>query len=272
MVTEAVKSCPQLAGVSYRIYAKGSYANNTNVRRDSDVDVAVDCHECLYSDYHSKVTTPAPSSSGVYTGPWKPEVWRAVIVEAMKAKFGASSIDVSGKIAIDVAEVPGSRPSIDVVPGFRFRRYYSADHTVYEDGACVFPRGSVTKTINFPDQQLRNGRKKNDDTGKRYKNYVRALKNAENHLAKSGVIEGKPSYLMECLIWNVADVTLRSGDLDEGFRATLTALWNGLKEGGGYQSWLEPNRLKWAFSPQSKWTVADAREVVLQTWRLLGYS
>ncbi len=27
---------------SVRVYVKGSYANNTNVRRDSDVDIAVE--------------------------------------------------------------------------------------------------------------------------------------------------------------------------------------------------------------------------------------
>ena len=95
-------------------------------------------------------------------------------------------------------------------------------------GSCVWPKTGLTKIVNWPDQQLANGRAKNQRTGQRYKNYVRALKNAENVLVKAGTIKAKPSYLMECLVWNVADSTLKSGTLDVGFRATLVELWQGL--------------------------------------------
>ena len=39
MVRNAVESWPVFNTVKYRIYTKGSYPNNTNVRADSDVDV-----------------------------------------------------------------------------------------------------------------------------------------------------------------------------------------------------------------------------------------
>ena len=50
MVDQAVTASNEFARVSKKIYAKGSYANNTNVRQDSDVDIVVECHECTYYD------------------------------------------------------------------------------------------------------------------------------------------------------------------------------------------------------------------------------
>ena len=96
--------------------------------------------------------------------------------------------------------------------------------------------------MNWPHQQFVQGRAKNGSTGQRYKNYVRALKNAENHLVSQGTITAKPSYLMECLVWNVPDATLKTGTLDDGFRATLVWLWQHLNEQYVREDWEEPNR------------------------------
>jgi len=262
MVTDAVSSWSALSGASKRIYAKGSYANNTNVRRDSDVDIVVECHECRYFDYADDVT-PYPSSGGSYTGSWTPAAWREAVRAALVNKFGSSSVDSSGQL--------GSRTSIDVVPSFDYRRYLNAAGTRYYDGSCVHPK-TGSKIVNWPAQQLANGRQKNDATGKRYKNFVRALKNAENALTKAGAITEKPSYLMECLVWNVANPTLCAGNLDQGFQATLVELWAGLDDEQMWRQWIEPNRLKWLFRGEKKWTVADARQVVLRTWQMLEYS
>lgn len=266
MVTEAINGWPAFNGVSKRIYAKGSYANNTNVRRDSDVDIAVECHECMYYDSHQG-RQPEYQATSPYSGPWSPAKWRQEVAAAMASKFGAGELDTTGKIAIEVAAVEGSRPSIDVVPAFHFRRYYA---TSQQDGSCVFPKDGSSKLINWPQQQLENGRRKNDQTGKRYKNFVRALKNAENHLVKGAVIRAKPSYFMECLVWNVNNGTLKGGDLDGGFRATLVELWQGL-DSDASDEWEEPNRLKWLFRGTQKWSQEDARELVLETWKELGY-
>jgi len=45
MIREAVAAHKPFLNCRLSIYAKGSYANNTNVRADSDVDVAVECTE-----------------------------------------------------------------------------------------------------------------------------------------------------------------------------------------------------------------------------------
>jgi hypothetical protein len=269
MVTDAIKDWPAFSGVSRRIYAKGSYANNTNVRRDSDVDIVVECREVFYYDYPPGQIAQ-PGIAHPYQGPWTPALWRKEVRAALIAKFGADTVDSTGKLAINVVAVLGSRPSIDIVPSFEYRYFFDAYRNSQAEGSCVYPTTGA-RIVNWPAQQLSNGRRKNDETGKRYKNYVRALKNAENVLCKAGTITDKPSYLMECLVWNVQNATLKSGSLDDGFRATLVELWTGLENEWYWNDWEEPNRLKWLFRGDKKWTLQDARDVVLETWRYLDY-
>jgi tRNA nucleotidyltransferase (CCA-adding enzyme) len=58
MIRQAINSHAPFNNCSLNIYAKGSYANNTNVRSDSDVDIAVECTDVLYWE---------ESEKGIYT-------------------------------------------------------------------------------------------------------------------------------------------------------------------------------------------------------------
>jgi hypothetical protein len=272
MVKKAIDNWPALRDdAAYRVYAKGSYANSTNVRLDSDVDIVVQNQNCLYYDYSHCKALPG-ASPDTYQGPWTPKAWRAEILAALKAAF-PSEVTGSGTVAITIDEHDGTRPDIDVVPSFNFVRYYSADQTHQYKGSKVFPT-SGHSIINFPDQQLTNGQVKNGLTNGAYKKYARALKSAENQLVKDGTIKAKPSYLMECLAFNVPNSVLITGPtLDSGFRATLVWLWTNLQdEKYVRENWLEPNKLKYVFRDDAKWTRDDAKELVLATWGYLGYT
>lgn len=267
MVKAAVASSSALADASLRVYAKGSYANNTNVRRDSDVDIVVQLTECEYFDYYGE--QPDEYNPSPYEGPWTKDAWRRIVTRAMVAAF--EDVDTAGKVAVKIAAVPGSRPPIDVVPAFDFRRFWNARRTDSTPGSCVWTSDGK-QIINWPDQQLANGRAKNDRTRKRYKNTARVLKNAENHLAADGAIKALPSYLMECLAWNVPDRVLSSGSTATyDFQETLRWLWLHLGDDYRHEDWDEPNGLKYLFGAHQKWTVADAQGLVLATWNLMDY-
>lgn len=269
MVRDAITSWPAFDGVRYTIYTKGSYPNNTNVRADSDVDVVVECHEVFYYDYESGVIVD-PSIGSPYDGIWTPARWRSEVDKAMVHTFGSDSVDATGKIAVNISAVPGSRPSADVIPSFHYFRFLDAARRTSHEGSCVFDT-SGKKIVNWPAQQLQNGRAKNTATGGRYKRFVRALKSAENRLAELDQISDLPSYFIECLVWNVPnDVLTRGTSLDTGFEAALTWLFAGLN-GGAAAEWEEPNQLKWLFPSGAKWSVEDGRELVLRTWRYLDY-
>jgi hypothetical protein len=271
MVREAIGAHAVFDRSKLLIYAKGSYPNNTNVRRDSDVDIAVELQDCVYIEHLPGITPPASSSSTSYTGPWTRSSWRSQVKAALINKFGAPAVDASGKIAINVSAIAGSRPSTDIVPSFDYRRYDDTAHTIVNVGSCVFPSDGGSMIVNWPQQQLENGRTKNTATGGRYKSYVRALKNAENKLAADGTITDLPSYFIECLGYNVPNDVLQVGDLDAGFRATLVNLWERITDGSAAEEIKEPNRLKWLFKGAKSWSVADAKSLVLNTWNYLGY-
>lgn len=264
MVRNAIERAPAFAGTSYSIFAKGSYANNTNVRIDSDVDIVVQCDDCQYFDYANGL--PQAPTTSPYTGKWTPQVWRSEVESALVSYFG-TDVNTSGNVAIRIPERPGSRPSTDVVPSFDYALYWTVDRSRSSRGSVVYPTKGG-RIVNWPQQQLDNGRRRNVDTGQRYKRFVRVLKNCENRLAASGN-PALPSYLMECLVWNATDVALcAGGGLDDGFRATLLSLWGGL-EGNVSDDWEEPNGIKYLFRPSQKWTKAQALQLVSATWEML---
>ncbi len=267
LIREAVKAHSAFAGVNLSVYAKGSYANNTNVALDSDVDIVVQCNDCFYYDYADGVVPP-PASLPPYEGEWTASAWRAEVTAALRRYFGTSEVDATGKVAIAIAERKSSRPNADVVPAFDYCLYWTSNRTRSTKGSIVHTH-DLRRIINWPEQQLANGREKNNRTGRRYKRFVRALKHAENRLREINALGEKPSYLMECLVYNVSDVTLQSGrTLADGFKATLEELWRGLR-GSEHETWREPNELKLLFHPSQKWNVQDAREVVACTWEHL---
>lgn len=269
MVRGTIKSSAAFKGSTVQIYAKGSYPNNTNVRRDSDVDIVVQLQDCFYYDYLPDVT-PAVATTP-YSGHWTPTSWRKAVKDALVAAFGATSVGSTGKIAINVSAVSGSRPSADVVPSFKYFRYDDANRVKSHEGSCVFPSSAHAKIVNWPEQQLVNGRKLNTDAGGRYKYYVRALKNAENVLAKAGTIDEMPSYFLECLVYNTPIASLRTGTLDDGFRCTLAAIWKSLEGEAATQAMVEPNWMKYLFGSGKKWTLQQGKGVILGTWGHLGY-
>lgn len=270
MVKEAINSHEIFETCAYSVYAKGSYRNNTNVRLDSDVDIVVELDECFIYEYTPKFTDGNPKPAP-YEGAWENVKWRNEVVRALQSKFGASDVNADGNIAVNVKAISGSRPSIDIVPSFKYHRYAdnSARLQLVDVGSCVYPKLGE-KVINWPQQQLDNGINKNAATGGRYKNYVRALKNAENKLAEMGTIKPMPSYFMECLIYNVTNASLSHGNLDQGFKATLVELYKRLKN-DAQDHMLEPNERKYLFHDTQKWEISDGIKLVETAWLHLGY-
>src|SRR5215469_6757451 len=152
MVRDAVSSWTGFDQIRCRILPKGSYTNNTNVRADSDVDIAV-IH--LGFNYYNddllaprRKIQPEPVDAFHYSG----TDFRKELEKAMRAKFG-TQCDTRGKTAIKVTET-SSRVSIDVVPSFEYRKYYN--HwwfgTQYHEGTYTL-RTDRKWIINYPAQQ-----------------------------------------------------------------------------------------------------------------------
>ncbi|WP_367140606.1 MULTISPECIES: nucleotidyltransferase domain-containing protein [Streptomyces] len=262
MVREAVSQHEPFRDLSITVAAKGSYPNNTNVRGDSDVDIKVQLNDPFYYD--------GPwSGANKYTGPWTEDKLRQEVRAALTRRFG--TVDANHNLAFYVPEVAGSRPSIDVVPCFKYTLSDSAAPEGRYVGSIVFGRDGK-QVINWPELQLLNGRAKNTRTNLRYKFVVRVLKSVENDLADEGVITPLPSYFSECLVYNVPDHVLLTGSLDDAVRSSLQEVYRQLTSPWpGTSRMVEPNEVKKLFGPGQKWDEKDARELVEGAWSYLNY-
>ena len=107
------------------------------MRADSDVDVVVENRDLYYFCYVPPDIAPSSDPQRApYDGRWNDEdEWRAEVTAALVNKFGITDVDTSGEVAIAVSEVPGSRPSADVVPSFEFRRFDTPDRSIVHVGS-----------------------------------------------------------------------------------------------------------------------------------------
>ncbi len=267
MILEAIDEHTAFATCQLNVYPKGSYANNTNVRADSDVDIAVECTEAEYWE-EAKPGAHPPGAS--YEGSWTPAKLRSELGAALAAKF-PRQVDASGSTAFQIHS-GSARVDADVVPCFSYAYYLSAGDV--RRGTKILTT-SGKGIVNYPLQQLENGKAKNKRTGHAFKKAVRVLKRVENAMVSDGVRSELPSYFVECLVYNCPDALFSSATWTAMVRSILVHLWNGL-EGDEpaveARRWVEVNECFFLFHPEQKWTRADGRNFSQAAWNYLGYT
>ncbi|EIN9983230.1 nucleotidyltransferase [Vibrio parahaemolyticus] len=265
MIRQAIQAHEPLSDCALVIFTKGSYANNTNVRADSDVDIAVECTECIYWEEEKKGAHPQNNTP--YSGKWTPEKLRTEIIEALNSKF-PGQVDTTGTTAIQINS-SSSRVNADVVPCFSYK-YYFADGTIRR-GTKIFKSGGGS-IRNYPKQQLEYGTSKNNRTNYIYKKVVRILKRVQNSMASDQTFRELPSYFIESLVFNCPDDLFESSTWTERVKSVLIHIWEELQ--GDIEPtanrWAEANDCLYLFHPTQKWTRKDGREFAQAAWNYLG--
>lgn len=265
MIRDAVTWHQSFADSSLRVFAKGSYANKTNIRVDSDVDIAVECYEAVYN----AESQPGLIAPGVaYEGPWTPERLRQELAIALETKF-PGQVDTSGTTAIRIRS-NSVRVNADVVPCFTYR--YHLPHTVRE-GVKIF-RSTGNSIINFPAQQLEKGRAKNRATNHAFKHAVRLLKRVQQSLCEEGLCRPMPSYFVECLAYNCPNHVFSVPTWTEVLRGMLAHIYSYAEAGepsDESRRWLEVNECFFLFHPSQRWTRTDARSLAIAAWNHFGF-
>ena len=265
MIRDAISDHAAFANCALSVYATGSYANNTNVKADSDVDIAVQCHEVFYYD------RAEPSAGGditPYAGVWTPAKLRSDLVSALLTKF-PSQVDTSGSTAIGVNSGT-ARVDADVVPCFDYRFFFASGG--YREGTRIF-KSSGGYIENFPAQHLANGRAKNNRTNTRFKKAVRIMKRIEKSMRDDGVHSEVPSFFVECLVYNCPDQIINRPTWTDTVRGIIVHIWEGLEgsepsvEG---ERWLEVNDCKFLFAQGQKWSRQDGRDFAHAAWNYLN--
>lgn len=262
MIREAIDAHAPFKNCRLEVYAKGSYANNTNVRADSDVDIAVECTEAEYWE-DAKDGFHKPRSQ--YKGVWTPDKLRSELVAALREKF-SDQVDATGSTAIKIHS-GSARVDADVVPCFGYR-YYLEDSS--RQGTKIFKTdgGSL---VNYPSQQLEKGIAKNRRTGYAYKKGVRLLKRIENVMAQDGTFRDLPSFFIESLAFNCPDSAFLHSTWTDCLRAVLIHIWQELQgEESTNGRWVEANDCLYLFS-RKKWSREDGREFVKAAWNYFEF-
>lgn len=267
MIRQAIQNHEPLNDCDLTIFTKGSYSNKTNVRSDSDVDIAVECTECVYWEEAQKGMRPASNSP--YSGSWTPEKLRIEIIAALSNKF-PGQVDVTGTTAIRINS-NSARVDADVVPCFSFK-YYLTDGGV-RLGTKIFKNGGGS-IVNYPRQQLEYGTNKNNRTNYAYKKVVRILKRVQNLMASTDNFRDLPSYFIESLVFNCPDVLFEYPTWTERVKQVLIHIWEGLQGDDEPTNgrWVEANDCFYLFHSGQKWTRKDGREFAYAAWNYLGLS
>jgi hypothetical protein len=259
---------------TFKVYAKGSYPNFTNVVKDSDVDVAVELTTFIQNDFihdASAMTLDSIPGATPYSGGYTLAQFKDDVEAALTAQFGAAAVD-RGKKAIHIRESQRGLAA-DVVPCNTHRTYVSP--TTYREGIELRNDARPLQDIvNYPKQHLERGKDKNSETHRRYKSVVRILKHLENEMVAKNVIEVVPSFLIESAIWNAPNTAFNWPDSWSGrVREVLGHIYNGTRSNDCVQSddWLEANGIKYLFHSDQSWTYEQANDFTVRAWNYLGW-
>lgn len=235
-----------------KLFVQGSYANNTNVRTNSDVDVAVIQEEVFRTEYRASGTVYPQSNAdyGFTTVSVGARTFKDEVQEVLKEKFGS---DVERKNKSIKVHGNTYRKDADVVPCRRYRDYrqdYRRDESNFIGGVVIYPdNGGMI--INYPEQHIANGRIKNNATNYHYKKMVRIMKKMRylmedsSYTAYSSAAKNVSSFMLESLLWNIENpwYLLNCGDCHKvfAFSQLITTLRSKKDDFGKYK---EANGIK----------------------------
>ncbi len=268
-VRSAIDKHPILKGLGLRVFAKGSYPNNTNVRKDSDIDIAVELQDLISINYNDGISDETTGLRD-YTGISRHE-FKSLLGDALVNEFGSYQIDKTGN---KVFRIRGSDKIMDsdVIPCTTYRNYYSWG---YRQGIkLILNKPDGKRNVNYPDTHLENGVNKNTSTSKRFKSVVRILKNANKYLLENENLPICSSFMIECLAYNINDSTyLTNGIWRNNILYLCEEAWNYLETDEMNHSessrWLEINGYKYLFHDDQVWTRQDAKNFVLNIYNFM---
>ncbi|MED3022344.1 MULTISPECIES: nucleotidyltransferase domain-containing protein [Bacillus cereus group] len=218
MIKDAINKSPKLSMYEFSYIQQGSYYNNTNVRLNSDVDIAVRKKDTFFADYPLGKTH---EDFGNHSSSYAFEDYRKDIHQALVNKFGAENVELADK-CIKIRS-NSYRVDADVVPCYEHRRYSTDGEYIL--GNAFKTRKSLKLVKNFPEQHYSNGIEKNNRTSRRYKRVVRILKRLRYELKEKGYRhENISSFLIECLVYNAPDDLFNNRTYTEDVQKVLNYL------------------------------------------------
>lgn len=270
MIKSAINGYDKLNFLNIEVFAQGSYANNTNVRQNSDVDICVMLTSTVFCNY---VDGKRDADYGYTDGTISYREFKEYVIEALKIKFGNSAISVGNK-CINI-RANSYHVNADVIPSFQYRDFKiinSIDPKRYVEGIKYFATDGK-EIINYPKNHIDNGKQKNIATNYKYKKLVRIMKHVRNDMVSDGKTDGEiiSSFLVECLVWNVPnDQIMKYSTWENTLRNAIAFLWKAIDE-NKQGDWGEVSERLYLFHNGRKWTAGDAKKFLYDMYEYLGY-
>ena len=184
-----------------KVFLQGSYANNTNIRTQSDVDIAVVEEDIFQTTYRTGITD---SNYGFVTVSPRTKTFKDEVEEALKSKFGSDVERQNKSIKINGNTY---RKDADGVPCIRHKDFswdFSNNPENYLGGIVIIA-DTGERIINYPEQHIKNGKEKNTTTNFYYKKMVRIIKKMKYLMCEQGIDSANnvSSFALESLLWNI---------------------------------------------------------------------
>lgn len=245
---------------------QGSHHNRTNIRLDTDVDLAV-VHSASYFPGTGWMTEADKKLYEERSSPatYSYEQFKTEVHEVLHKKFGPANTQRKRKCV----RVNGNtyRVNADVVPVFPYRKYRSFG-VVGLEGIALVPDREIAVIHSFPDDHYKNGVKKNDETNRAFKSVVRVFKNVRNDLKDKGVLRGgdMPSFFIECLVWNVTESYFSGKTYREDALAVSAKIWRDMKSALVADKYAEVCNHRRLFKENPHHTHERAKDFASQVW------
>ncbi|MDO9540934.1 MAG: nucleotidyltransferase [Kiritimatiellia bacterium] len=268
-IRNAIKASDNLRSRGVSVFSQGSYRNNTNVRKDSDVDIGIRCTDTFFFDLPEGTTR---DTYRIAPATYNYDQFKNEVEAALVTYFGRSAVKRGNK-AFDVHETSyhvEADVEADVAAFFEHRRY-KADGT-YLEGVELRTDKENRSVINWPEQHYENGVDKSNATGTRFKSIIRVLKALSNEMTGQGVGAANiPGFLIECLVWNVPNSNFQNSTYRADVHAALAFLFNNTRSYEDCKEWGEVSDLIYLFHAEQKWTWQQAHAFTNAAWDYIGF-
>lgn len=269
-IREAIQKSEELKEYDIEVFGQGSYANDTNVRLESDVDINVCCTAFFFTEY---VTKDVSDETFGYVNSKHPySDFKDKVKNALIAEFGVENVKVKNKCFSVVENM--NRVKADVVPTFQLRRFDDAVEYHAIKGVCFYSSKNE-KVTNYPKQHIENGKQKNANTQRRFKRTVRIFKKVRYKMIEDGIIVSTniTSFLLECLVWNVPDHIFNDNDTwTKRVKDAIFHIYGQTQDAESCKEWGEVSELLYLFHSNRKWSAKDVNEYMIQMWNYMGFN
>jgi len=265
-IKDAIYNDPKLSKESIEIFGQGSYANDTNVKNNSDIDINVMHYGCYYHSPIPLNTKKEDFNLGNTPCSYSYKDFKDDVEQALINYFRRNKVNRKNKcFSVGIYDI-----NVDVVPT---RKYKRLDPNNIIEGVTLFTDNTNQQIINYPKQHIENGKNKNSDTHKRFKWLTRIYKRIRYKMIDDGVIISNniTSFLLECLVWNVPNHIFNDWNTwTKRLQESMKHLYNEI-ENNKCKDWGEVSELLYLFHSSRKWSEQDVLDYLEQMWGYLEY-